>query len=279
MLHRQQLQRPRVVAEGRRDGGDDVQRGDPAVRDELGHVGLTGVDDREVAGQAVARGGVDEPLQARLERHGRDDRHHGQPEPDDGRRGPDPARGPRTAPRQPDPRQHRGPAAERGVTARRQRGDGPAPARDDSRRPGRHRDEQQRENHPTTQGDGPRRPEPRCRLEPGLAAQRLDQPGGEGDHGAGSARGERPHRTGQHPRHRALGERHPQCALDALDVAAAAVVAQQPLRDDQQPAQPDHDAEHDQPREQDRLGRAHRRVDAGGRERRLGRSRPSSGEV
>ena len=170
----------RVVAEGRGHAGDDVQRGDAAVRDQLGHVRLASVDDGEVAGEAVALRGVDEPLQARLERHGRDDRHHGQPEPDDGRRGPDPARGPRSAPRQPDARQHRGPAAERGVTARRSRRDGPARARDEGRRHGRHRDEQQRERRARRPARRPRRPEPRCRLEPGLAAQRLDQPGRRG---------------------------------------------------------------------------------------------------
>ena len=44
--------------------------------------------------QAVAPRGVDEPLQARLERHRGHDRHHGQPEPDHGRRRADATRGP-----------------------------------------------------------------------------------------------------------------------------------------------------------------------------------------
>ena len=149
------------------------------------------------------------------------------------------------------------------MAARRSRGDGPARARDEGRRHGRHPDEHQRQSQPTAQRDGPRRPEPRSRLVPRLAAQGLDQPGRDGDRRAGDARRERPDLAGQHPGHRALGERHPQRALDALDVATAAVVAQQPLGHDQQSAQPHHDAEHDQPGEET-AWRAHGRVDAGG---------------
>ena len=270
MLHRQQLQRPRVVAEGHRDGGHDVQRGDPAVRDELGDVGLAGVDDREITRQAVARGGVDEPLQARLERQAAVTiATTASPSPTTVAvvRTP-PADG--AAPASPIPASTAGQRPSGAWPPRRERGDGPARPRDDRRGTRRHRHEQQREDRPATQGDGPRRPEPRRRSKRAWLPSGPHQPRGERDRGARHPRGGGSDRTGQHPRHRALGEGHPQCALDALDVPAVAVVPQQPLRDHQEPAQPHDHAEHDQPHEEDDLRGAHRRVDAGGRERGLG---------